>query len=81
MVFIYSLVVDAQYGRGGHSFRDPEKQSDLLKKNATVTQDSLLYDCLSGFMAKLSLFPPVSSYPLVCSTLNVFPFKIDCYGS
>lgn len=47
MVFIYSLVVDALYGRGGHSFRDPEKQSDLLKKNATVTQDSLLYDCLS----------------------------------
>lgn len=77
MVFIYSLVVDALYGRGGHSFRDPEKQSNPLKENATVTKDSLLYECLSAFIAK----PPFSYDPLVCSTLNVFLFKIDCYGS
>lgn len=59
MVFIYSLVVDALYDRGIHTFRDPEKQSDLLK-NVTVTQDSSLCDCLSvRFHGKAESFPSI----------------------
>lgn len=63
MVVIYSLVVDALYDRGAHSFRDPEKQSDLLK-NATVTQDSLPYDSLSvRFHGKAESFPSLLILP------------------